>query len=286
MISAISGETIPLRLLLFAAVLAASPASARPSTQTRERLIQRLCDALQTVPETRKARCCGTVPSGGLAGECARELGRSLRDDALTLDPTDVERCAAESARQLEGCDWVTPYLPPTPASCRGIVRGRLEAGAHCRSSLECRDGLFCRGSGPTAPGACAPPGGSGAACGGALDTLATYARQTDADTRHPECDGFCLKGRCIAAVASGGECSSDRQCGAGSHCASRRCVDGPRPKLGEACEGTTCQGDLVCVDGRCAQARKAGEPCTHPFECWIPVALQGLTEGHGAPAN
>jgi hypothetical protein len=169
MISTISGRTTALRLLLLAAplVLGASPPSAtgasiqkRPSTpsQAPEKLGARLCDALQALPEHRKAQCCGTSPTGGLADACAQELSRSLRDEAIALDPADVDRCAAESARAVDGCDWVTPYLPPVPASCRGIVRGGLEAGAACRSSLECRDGLHCRSSGPTGAGLCAPP--------------------------------------------------------------------------------------------------------------------------------
>jgi len=264
-----------LSVVLSALETSSAGASARkPSFSPRqkpEKLSQRLCDALQTLPETRKARCCGTSPTAGppgLAGECARKLSDSLRHNALTLDPADVERCAAESSRELEGCDWVTPYLPRTPASCVGILHGRLETGAVCRSSLECRDGLSCRGGGETVPGVCAPPAVPGASCGGAPDALATYARQTDYDARHPECAGFCVRGRCAAFISPGGECSSDRQCAAGSHCASRRCVEGPRPTLGEGCEGTTCEGSLVCIAGRCSHARKTGEPCTQPFEC------------------
>ncbi len=276
MISARSDCTTPLCLLLVAAVSLVLGASSGASVQERlsksnrmsEKLSQRLCDALQSLPETRKAQCCGTSPSGGLAGACARELRRSLGDDAVTLDPAAVDRCAAESSRELKGCDWVTPYLPRVPASCRGIVHGRLEAGARCRSSLECRDGLHCLGSGPTVPGLCAPPSVPGAACGGAPDTLATYARQSDSDTGHPECAGFCLRGRCVGFAPPGGACSSDRHCAPGSHCASRRCVEGPSPALGEPCGGSTCASDLACIDGRCSEAKKAGELCTHPFEC------------------
>jgi hypothetical protein len=269
--SAISAGTTVLCLLFLTAAPSALGASrvAQPSrTQPPESLSTRFCDALQTLPETRKAQCCGTSPTGGVANECARELNRSLRDHAITLDPADVERCAAESSRALDGCDWVTPYLPRTAASCRGILHGRLEAGARCRSSLECRDGLACRGNGTTVPGVCAPPGVAGVSCGGAPDTLQTYARQTDDDMRHPECAGFCFRGRCSPFISLGGMCSADQQCAPGSHCASRRCVKGPRPTLGEACEGTTCDGALVCVEGHCSQAKKAGERCTQPFEC------------------
>lgn len=276
MISTTSGWTALARVLVLAAALSsvgvcptsAASVSGRPAkTAAPDKLSQQLCDALQTLPEKRKAQCCATAPSGGLAGECARQLRLALQAGTLTLDAADVDRCTADSTRALEGCDWVTPYLPATPASCRGLLHGRLDAGASCGSSVECRDGLSCRGGGPTGGGICAAPGGPGASCGGGLDTLATFARQTE-DPRHPECAGFCLRGRCTALVAVGGECSGNQQCAAGSHCAARRCIEGPRPALGEACSDTTCADALVCIDGRCAPAKKAGESCTHPFEC------------------
>jgi len=242
-------------------------AAATASTATPQILAQHLCDALQALPEARRAACCATAPAGGLAGECVRVLAGALRDEAVALDPADVERCAAASARQLEGCAWVAPYAPRLADGCRGILHGRLAVGSSCRSSLECADGSFCWGSGPTTPGVCAPPGAPGTTCGSVADPLATYARQTD-DGRHPECAGFCVKGRCAAFLAAGSACSASAQCGPEGHCASGRCAAGPRPGLGEACAGTTCGGDLVCLEGRCAAPKKAGESCAKPFEC------------------
>ncbi len=240
------GSVLALRLLLLVAAPAVVARAAPPGEAGPERVSGRLCDALQALPEGRRAACCGGAPGRGLAGECARELGRALRDRTLTLDPADVERCAAESARALAGCDWVTPYVPRSPASCRGILHGRLESGRRCRSSLECRDGLSCRGDGPGVVGVCAPPAAPGAPCRGSPDALQTYTRQTD-DARHPECSGVCRMGRCVPFVVLGDECSSDRQCVPGSHCAARRCVEGARAA---------------------PAARKAGERCTQPFEC------------------
>ena len=270
MIFAFSPWTAARRLILLAAipvVLAATPKPPSTTTPTSDATSKRLCDALQALPDARKASCCGTNPSAGLANECADELGRSIQDKSVTLDPADVDRCVAESKHALDGCDWVTPYLPPPPATCRGILHGQLDAGAACRSSLECRDGLHCLGRGVNEPGLCVPPGPAGASCGGAPDMLTSFTRQTD-DARHPECTGYCLRGRCVALAAVGGECSSDMQCAPGNHCASRRCVTGPPPKLGEACDGATCAAGLACVDGKCAPPKKAGELCTQPFEC------------------
>jgi hypothetical protein len=229
---------------------------------------QRLCDALHTLPQKRKSECCGTPPLSSLATECVRLLTAALRDGAVTLNAQDVDRCVEEASRALEGCDWVTPLMPTTPAACRGIVVGQLEAGARCRSSLDCKDGLFCRGASPTTVGVCAVPGAAGATCGGPTDTLATYLGQVDYETRHPECDGFCRGGQCTEYIAVGGACSSDKQCAPGTHCASGRCVDGPLPTIGEACSGSACADDAVCVGGKCVALKAAGEPCTSPFEC------------------
>jgi hypothetical protein len=97
---------------------------------------------------------------------------------------------------------------------------------------------------------------------------LTTITRQTDDDTRHPECTGYCFRGHCSAAVATGGGCSADRQCALGSHCAAHRCVDGPRPTLGETCDGDACDHDLVCIDGRCAPPKPLGASCRGPADC------------------
>ena len=222
---------------------------------------QRVCDVLQGLPERRKAECCATAPSAGLATACTAELTRAVRDGAVSVDPSDVDRCAADFAHALEACDWVTPYLPAPPPSCREIVRGRRDAGAACRSSLECRDGFHC------SVGVCTPPGGAGASCTGAPDALTTVARQVG-DGRHPECTGYCFRGRCTAPVRAGGACAADQQCAAGTHCVARRCVDGPRPTFGEPCDGSTCADGLVCIAGRCAAPQDVGAACAGPADC------------------
>jgi hypothetical protein len=245
---------------LLAATLLGIPAPG-PGSDDPAAASRRFCDVLQGLPERRRAECCASSPSAGLATACAADLGRALREGAVTLDPADVDRCAAEAAHALEGCDWVTPYLPAPPPSCRGIVRGRREAGAACRSSLECRDGFHC------SAGACRLPGDAGASCTGAPDALTTATRQIG-DARHPECSGYCFRGRCTAPVPGGGACAADQQCGAGTHCVARRCVDGPRPTLGEPCDGSTCAGGLVCIAGRCTPPQDIGASCTEPADC------------------
>jgi hypothetical protein len=263
-------------LLCIAALLAAPLAEARPhgappaapAKAAPQPVVEKLCDALQKWPEERKQACCSTSPTGSLASVCAEGIGRALREGSLSLEPADVERCAAESKHQLEGCDWVTPYLPATPTACLGILHGRLQSGARCRSTLECEDGLACRGGSPTTPGVCVSPGQPGAVCSAAADTLASYARQTDLEARHPQCAGYCVRGRCAAFVAMGGACSAAEQCAPGSHCVSGHCAAGPAPALGEACASTSCAPGLACIGGQCAAPKKAGESCRRSAEC------------------
>src|SRR5580704_2497951 len=133
----------------------------------------RLCAALQERPQTRLAECRATTPGVLMTRECIRTLSAALHLGAVSLEATDVDRCADAVDRALAGCSWASRGAPEPPAECEGIVRGTLAAGARCRSSLECLDGLRCHGAGPTSAGQCGPPRDDGATCGGSVDTLA-----------------------------------------------------------------------------------------------------------------
>lgn len=242
-------------------------ASARAAAVSPDPQAQRLCAALHALPEERKAQCCTVAPSSTLADECTRTLSAALRDRALRLDATAIERCAADSSRAFAGCDWVTPLVPPSPGSCHLAVQGLAPAGASCRSSLECQDGLSCRG-GSSASGVCAKPAPPGAACGGSVDPLATFLRETDLAPRHPECNGYCLAGRCSAFSALDAACFSSRQCAPGQHCAGGTCKEGTVAALGEACTGTSCGADASCQKGKCVALKSADASCSSPFEC------------------
>jgi hypothetical protein len=236
--------------------------SAGAATVSPELLAQRLCAVLHALPEERKAQCCSTAPSSTLAAECTGMLSAALRDRTLRLDAAAIGRCAADSSRAFAGCDWVTPLVPPSPGSCHLAVQGLAPAGASCRTSLECQDGLSCRG------GSCAKPAPPGAACGGSVDTLATFLRQTDLAPRHPECAGYCLAGRCAAFSAPEAACFSSRQCAPGRHCAGGSCKDGAFASLGEPCTGTSCGPDAFCQGGKCSALKSANASCSSPFEC------------------
>ena len=122
--------------VLLAMLATAGLAETAPAGQTKpDPLAEGLCDALHTLPAKRKQECCGRAfPS--LAVVCAQELSASLGRGAVSVDRAAVDRCAAEASRQLEGCKWVTPLMPPLPDACRGVVAGKLVSGAACRSSL------------------------------------------------------------------------------------------------------------------------------------------------------
>lgn len=164
-------------------------------------LATRLCDALHALPAKRLAACT-SKPAGPAAaivqGQCVRTLTAAIALHAVKLEAGDVDRCADAMTRATTGCDWATsPIASPLPAECDGIVHGALPAGAPCRSSLECPDGLRCQGLSTIDMGKCAAPKAAGLACNLADDVLATFARQDHFARTHPECAGTCVARMC-----------------------------------------------------------------------------------------
>jgi len=259
-------------------------------------LAEKLCNALTTLPEKRRAECCNAKPSIVITAECTRQLSAALRHDALALEEKDVDACIAAFDKTLEGCDWVGPFPPGPPAACQGIFKGKLAAGQRCRSSLECTGDLRCKDLGPTSPGRCAPAGSSEAtSCGGTVDSLATYTRQNDVDKRHPECKDRCIKHKCQKPVDEGGACLISADCQEGMQCLPaagplqkngqppRKCVAGKAPsKEGEACPGDVCEGTLQCIRGKCTNKKAGGEACTDDFECRGGCLRDGGASGKG----
>ena len=227
-------------------------------------IAERLCTALQEMPVKRQAACCSAAPGVLATSECVRMLSAALHFGAVTLPPADVDTCVAAMDRVFTGCDWVGPNTPQPPAECQGIIRGTLDDGARCRSSLECKDGLRCQGVGPTDAGKCAAPRDDGSGCGASVDALATYARQNRYEAQHPECKGFCERHRCTPAFAVSAACRIDVQCGAGHACAGGKCASAP--------------GDAVA---RGPVRKPAGEACTTDAEC-TGGCLRDGGAGHG----
>lgn len=229
-------------------------------------LAAKLCEALHKLPEERRAQCCPGGSGITVLAQCTGTLSSALRLGAVTLEAEAVDRCASAMAAAHEGCAWVGPNPLPLPEVCTGLLKGTLGAGAHCRSSLECQDGLRCAGAGPTDLGRCAPAGPPGTPCELAVDALAVYARQ-DLARGHPECDGYCQRRACWPPL-DGGSCLLDVQCPRGTHCGGGACVAGPVALAGEACSAGGCQAPLRCVQGSCRAPAPEGTPCTVHQEC------------------
>jgi hypothetical protein len=225
-----------------------------------------LCKALHALPETRRASCCAGRPAIDLADACTGILSAALRSEALGLEATRLEACAAALDTAYAGCAWVGPFGPPFPKECASLFTGRRAAGEKCSSSLECFSGLVCAGAGPTDTGRCSPPGPKGSSCGTAVDVLASYTRQ-DAEALHPPCQGLCRRHRCEEAVTAGGACESSQQCLSGHHCAEGLCLPGPATE-GQRCSGGDCAPGLRCLEGACVAPLPAGASCTRDFQC------------------
>jgi hypothetical protein len=195
-------------------------------------------------------------------------LSAAIASGAVKLEASDVDACVQAMEQTHQGCDWVGPEAPPTPAACLGIMRGTLAAGAPCRSSLECAEGLRCHGIGPTDPGVCGAPASPGQPCAFSVDPLATYTRQDTLDVAHPECQGHCNKRQCTAPVVIGGECVFEAQCGPGRHCAARTCAEGELAGQGGPCVTGGCQEGMRCLKGVCVALKPAGAACEQDSEC------------------
>lgn len=254
--------------LLFVAALVGALAFAPAASSARiDSDADRLCATLHTLPAARKQACCGAGGSD-LAAICTIALKSSLERDAVRLDLDRVAQCESALGKSLAGCDWVSPLQPALPAACSNLISGEGEAGTQCHSSLECNDGLYCRGLSPLAPGVCALPAQPGARCELPADHLAAYTRATD-DPRHPSCNGLCIRGQCLAAVAEGGQCHASAICANGLGCFDGHCRSITLPKLGESCDTQSGCGDqTLCIAGTCTAPKAGGESCKQPFEC------------------
>jgi hypothetical protein len=231
-------------------------------------LAQRLCESLQGIPAKRRAACCGGAPTELLTSECVRMLTAALTSKAVRVEASAVEACAQAMDQTYQGCDWPGPDAPAPPAACLGIFQGTLAAGARCRSSLECAEGLRCHGLGPTDPGICGPPAPAGQPCSFSVDPLATYTRQDTLDEAHPECQGHCFKRQCSENVAASGACVISAQCGPGRHCAGGACTEGAEARLGQPCSGGDCEQGARCVLGTCVAPKPVGAACERDAEC------------------
>jgi len=231
-------------------------------------LAEKLCAALHDVPNKRRAECCQSTQGFSLTSECVRILSHALRDKSVSLDGAAVDSCVAQSNAAYEGCDWVGPTNVSLPAACEGILRGSLEEGKRCRSSLECQEGLRCVGLGPTDAGVCRKPSKPGFPCSLAVDTLGALTRQSSLESHHPECAGYCAQRRCHDFLAVHAACKTNAECGSGKVCLGGTCEEGEAPGEGKSCAKTECAAGLICEKGTCAARKKTGAPCSTDGEC------------------
>lgn len=238
-------------------------------TAKAEPLAVRTCRALHGVRAERRTACCGGPLMPNLPeSECVKTLSQSLQTGAVRVPEEQLKACEAATQRAYEGCEWPGPDDTQPPAACTTVIDGTLDAGASCRSSLECQSGLHCAGAGPTDFGRCGPPSKATSLCALAVDPLGAFTAQR-LDDLHPECAGACDHHRCVDALGAGAACVSSLQCGPGRHCAAEKgCAEGAFAKQGESCLTGGCEGELRCIGGRCAAARTRGEHCEFDSEC------------------
>lgn len=259
-----AAASAPPRRLPTPPVAKRSPAG-RPSAAVR-----RLCRLLHTYPRERRATCCETTAKFSLQPECEKRLHAFVTDGSIAVPEATVDRCAASLKRTLSGCDWLGPIWEPVPRDCLGVLQGRLQAGAECRSHLSCPDGMHCAGLSTTQAGRCRRPRSVGQACDLGPDELATVLRQDDLEARHPPCEGgYCRLGRCAAFNSVDQPCGAKNGCGPDARCVEGLCTAGALGQLGDRCEVASCADGLRCARGRCQKPRGPGERCATDDECF-----------------
>lgn len=233
-------------------------------------LARDFCNALHRMPEERRASCCQTTMGSTTAIECMRVLSTSIKEQSISLEKTEVERCVNALKKSYDGCDWIGPYLSSPPLECINILHGKLKPGQRCISSLECGDLLHCHGlrSGFGA-GICGTPYPDEGSCGLTVDTLASYTYQYEnLDRKHPECNGSCFKQKCVPLVAKGNACTRSDECGINASCVHGKCANFTYAKVGESCTTLSCERGLECLSNRCIARKPAGAECEADREC------------------
>ncbi len=229
---------------------------------------KQLCEALHTHPAQRKQACCRERALGYLVTpECIRTLSIALHQKTVILDTSALSACQQAMQQAHQGCAWVGPWPPPTPAFCLGLLRGTRSQGQPCRSSLECKRPLHCRDLGPTQAGRCAPPQTPDTPCGTAPDPLAAYTRQDNTEVDHPVCQGYCRRFRCRSHHLPASPCKADIQCTKGHYCNGQRCIKGQPNTENSPCTGR-CTAPLRCVKSRCIRPKPQGAACLSSLEC------------------
>ncbi len=228
----------------------------------------RLCKALSEVQEQKRAACCKIAPGVVLTDECSRMLGAAVRTHAVTLADADIDACVTALEKRYDGCDWVGPFPPGPPPECTNLVKGSLADGARCRSTVECAGASHCAGLTPTRAGHCSAPSSDSAPCGGTVDPLVGFARQSGAEKTHPECEHRCIQHKCGAPFKDGAACSIAAECEDGSQCIAKKCAKAAPAKAGQPCPGGLCESPAECIQGVCGSKKAAGETCSADFEC------------------
>jgi hypothetical protein len=154
-----------------------------------------LCRALHALPRERRAACSGEKPGVLLTSACEGALSASLHTQSVRLDEAQARACIAGMEARYEGCEWSDARVMPALPACQAVLEGARAEGTRCASSLECGQGLYCRGASTFDQGVCSQPQAAGARCELAADSLASYV-PSPPDT-HRECQQSCTRGRC-----------------------------------------------------------------------------------------
>jgi hypothetical protein len=240
------------------------------------------CDSLSTRnPSVCDDALSGSVPLGNacsIDAECAGnahcDWGSGTCPGVCAAPHTDGQSCVADG-----DCADSLICQGLGAAGSVGQCRAPATGGQVCLGTTgpECRPELVCLGGTATASGTCAAidivaSGKLGEACDLTAQKLCRAGLSCAVQTVTPS-----LTFSCIAKLASGAPCTlaipdpcqDDEICTATQNAPTTGTCT-PMPKLDEACTtAIPCNGDLVCIAGKCAALKDTGATCASDAECY-----------------
>jgi len=196
------------------------------------------------------------------ASMCTEFLGGAHSAGKITIDAAKLSACEQAVVAALPTLDNQRGlnHLAEQFEACRGVVTGKLEAGAECLGTMECAPGLLCRSM------TCAPPAAEGQKCTPAIEMTMAVVDSTCAAGLWCDVDGYVCRPR----AAEGSECILSDSCAEGLRCRGKKCVPAAPSKAGEECDDTAeCpSGHFCALEGLCEALRADGESCLSNSQC------------------
>jgi len=221
------------------------------------------CEKTMGMPADRECEGDDEIIEGNKAGYCVTELTAARDAGRIAFDADQAAACvkAVQAADPPLRDRRTLRDLGLRFEACRKTAVGKQQAGAECKTTMECAAGRLCVGA------KCTEPAKADAACQPLKEVSLSNVTSSCASGL------YCAEGNCKPQVGEGKPCSSSPACQG-----DLRCRDGKCAKAAPLKEGAVCEADVDCgPKGHCAKEGKttacrprkaAGNDCLLDAEC------------------